>query len=342
LTGLDIVSPRVDIVALGEPLYEFSQVPGRNRHWLQGFGGDTSNCAIAAARQGAKVAYLTRLGQDEFGEQFLELWREEGLEVSGVGIDPEAHTAVYFVTHGAGGHVFSYLRAGSAASRMRPEHLSLDLIGSAKFFHTSGITQAISASACDTAFAAMHAARSAGVRVAYDANLRLRLWPAARARAVIKAALGMADLFLLSIDEAQVLCELTQPDSVLAWCHGNGARTVALKLGKDGVVGSDGKRHERIPGHHVDTVDATGAGDCFAGALMARMAAGDEFWTALRYANAAAALTTTGYGAVAPLPRPADVHRLLQPAQGGRIIPTASSPSALPDALPSPRPSDAG
>jgi 2-dehydro-3-deoxygluconokinase len=301
----------VDIVSLGEPMYEFSELPGGKRQWLQGFGGDTSNCAIAAARQGAKVAYSTRLGQDEFGAQFLKLWRNEGLDVSGVGIDPEAHTAVYFVTHGPDGHVFSYLRAGSAASRMRPEHLPLELVRGAKFFHTSGITQAISASACDSAFAAMDAARRAGVRVAYDANLRLRLWPAARARAVISAAIAMADLFLLSIDEAHVLCDLSQPDAVLDWCHRRGARLVALKLGKDGVVGSDGERRERIAGHRVDSVDATGAGDCFAGALMARMAAGEEFRDALRYANAAAALTTTGYGAVAPLPRPEDVRRLL-------------------------------
>ncbi|HEU5283055.1 MAG TPA: PfkB family carbohydrate kinase, partial [Burkholderiales bacterium] len=88
---------RVDIVSLGEPLYEFSALPGQERRWLQGFGGDTSNCAIAAGRQGAKVAYVTRLGQDAFGEQFLALWKQEGLDVSGVGIDPDAHTAVYFI-----------------------------------------------------------------------------------------------------------------------------------------------------------------------------------------------------------------------------------------------------
>jgi 2-dehydro-3-deoxygluconokinase len=301
----------VDIVSLGEPLYEFSALPGKDRHWLQGFGGDTSNCAIAAARQGAKVAYLTRLGQDGFGEQFLALWKHEGLDVSGVGIDPDVHTAVYFITHGPAGHVFSYLRAGSAASRMRPEHLPLGLIRSAKFLHTSGISQAISASACDAVFAAIEAASAAGARISYDPNLRLRLWPAARARAVITAALGMSDLFLLSIDEAQALCDLDQPDAVLDWCHRKGARLVALKLGKDGVIGSDGERRECLPGHRVQAVDATGAGDCFAGALMARMAAGDDFHAALRYANAAAALTTTGYGAVAPLPRPEDVRRLL-------------------------------
>jgi 2-dehydro-3-deoxygluconokinase len=126
---------------------------------------------------------MTRLGEDEFGRQFLDLWREEGLNTTGVGIDSDAHTGVYFIHYGAQGHVFSYLRAGSAASRMRPEHLPLELIRSARFFHTSAISQAISASACDTVFAAIDAARAAKVSVTYDSNLRLRLWPIARARA---------------------------------------------------------------------------------------------------------------------------------------------------------------
>lgn len=306
---------RMDIVSLGEPLYEFSQMPGESGRYLQGFGGDTMNCAIAAARHGARAGYITRLGDDEFGRQFLQLWRAEGLDISGVGIDPQAHTAVYFITHGADGHVFSYLRKGSAASRMRPADLPLELIRDAKFFHTSGISQAISDSACDTVFAAVDAARGAGVRIAYDSNLRLRLWPLARARAVIGATIALADYFLLSMEDAEALCGRKDADAILDWCHEAGAKVVALKLGAAGVVGSDSKRREKIAGHAVNCVDATGAGDCFAGALMARMAAGDDFWEGLRYANAAAALATTGFGAVAPLPRPDAVRRLLS---GGR------------------------
>jgi 2-dehydro-3-deoxygluconokinase len=302
---------RMDIVSLGEPLYEFSQVPGESGRYLQGFGGDTMNCVIAAARHGARAGYITRLGDDEFGRQFLQLWRAEGLDISGVGIDQQAHTAVYFITHGTDGHVFSYLRKGSAASRMRPADLPLELIRDAKFFHTSGISQAISDSACDTVFAAVDAARGAGVRITYDSNLRLRLWPLARARAVIGATIALADYFLLSMEDAEALCGRKDADAILDWCHGAGAKIVALKLGAAGVVGSDSKRREKIAGHAVNCVDATGAGDCFAGALMARMAAGDDFWEGLRYANAAAALATTGFGAVAPLPRPDAVRRLL-------------------------------
>jgi len=302
---------RMDIVSLGEPLYEFSQMPGESGRYLQGFGGDTMNCAIAAARHGARAGYITRLGDDEFGRQFLQLWRAEGLDISGVAIDPQAHTAVYFITHGADGHMFSYLRKGSAASRMRPADLPLELIRQAKFFHTSGITQAISDSACDTVFAAVEAARGAGVSIAYDSNLRLRLWPLARARAVIRATIALADYFLLSLEDAEALCGRKDVDAILDWCHEAGAKVIALKLGAAGVAGSDSKRREKIAGHAVNCVDATGAGDCFAGALLARMAAGDDFWEGLRYANAAAALATTGFGAVAPLPRPDAVRRLL-------------------------------
>lgn len=301
----------VDLVALGEPLYEFSQIPGEERRYLQGFGGDTMNAAIAAARQGARAAYVTRLGDDEFGRHFLALWRREGLDVSGVGLDREAHTGIYFITHGENGHVFSYLRAGSAASRMRPEDLPLELIGSAKFFHTSAISQAISASACDSVFAAIEAARARGVKVSFDANLRLRLWPLARARAVISATVPLSDYFLPSLEDAQTLSGLERPEAILDWCLKLGARHVALKLGADGVLASDRSRSERLPGHKVRAVDGTGAGDCFAGALLARLSAGEDFWGSLRYANAAAALATTGYGAVAPLPRPAAVRELL-------------------------------
>ena len=76
------------------------------------------------------------------------------------------------------------------------------------------------------------------------------------------------------------------------------------------VLGTaDGRTH--VPGRIVDAVDATGAGDCFAGALLARLAAGDAMLDAVKYANAAAALTTTGFGAVAPIPRPADVRAFM-------------------------------
>ena len=304
-----------DIVAVGEPLVEFNQAGAADPHaYQQGFGGDTSNMAIAAARLGARVAYVTRLGTDRFGRMFVDLWKHEGVATDGITYEAEAATGVYFVAHGANGHEFSYLRAGSAASRMRPEHLPLPMIRAARLLHASGISQAISATACDAVFAAFAAARDAGALVTYDPNVRLKLWPLPRARAIVQASMACCDWCLPSQDDANVLYEGASPDAVVDAIHRAGARGVVLKRGAEGCVVSDGTRRERIAAHRVASVDATGAGDCFDGAFAARLLAGDDPFAAAHYANMAAALATTGYGAVAPLPRAADVERFIAAA----------------------------
>jgi len=301
-----------DILAIGEVLVEFNQTgDGDGRTYLQGFGGDTSNALIAAVRQGAKGSYFTRLGDDEFGRMCLRLWSDEGVDAGDVVIDPHAPTGIYFVRHGKDGHTFSYLRAGSAASRMQPSDIPKRLIEQARFLHVSGISQAISASAVDTVFHAIRVARAAGVRVAYDPNLRLKLWPLDRARAIITATIALADYFLPSIDDVRQISGVDEPEAILDWCHRAGASTVVLKLGKDGSWVSTASGRTRIAAYAVDAVDATGAGDCFDGALLARLAAGDDPVTAAHYASAAAALTTTGFGAVAPLPTAEQVRKFM-------------------------------
>jgi 2-dehydro-3-deoxygluconokinase len=149
------------------------------------------------------------------------------------------------------------------------------------------------------------------VQVAFDSNLRLKLWPRETAAAAYAQALQRTDLFLPSLDDITALTGETDPEAVLAWGHASGARQVVLKLGAEGALASDGTRRQRIAPMRVKAVDATGAGDCFAGNLLARLAAGDDLFAAARYANAAAALAVQGFGAVAPLPRPEAVKALL-------------------------------
>ena len=122
----------------------------------------------------------------------------------------------------------------------------------------------------------------------------------------------MADYFFPSIEDAQALSGLRDEGAIIDWAHHLGARNVLLKLGERGVIVSDGTRRETIAGFKVNAMDATGAGDCFCGSVLARLAAGDTLMDAARYANAAAALSTTGFGAVAPLPTPAAVRELMQ------------------------------
>lgn len=290
------------IVAIGEPLYELNQPRGAD-HFIPGFGGDTSNAMIAAARSGADTGYFTAIGADRFGEALVGLWAREGVDASRVVVNGGAHTGLYFVTHGPNGHEFSYLRAGSAASRLTESDIPSDYVGAARILHVSGISQAISSSAADAVFAAIDIAKSGKRLVSYDTNLRLKLWPLTRARAVIHAAMREADIALPGLDDARLLTGLDAPDAIADFYLRLGAKIVALTLGPEGALVATEKRRETIASIKVEAVDATGAGDAFDGAFLAEyIRTGDPF-AAGRFAVIAAALSTRGYGAIAPMPR---------------------------------------
>ncbi len=303
----------MDILSIGEPLMEFSEIhdPTRGNIYLPGFGGDTSNFAVAASRQGAKVGYFTRLGQDAFGDRFMALWQQEGIDTRLVIRDPNAPTGVYFVTHDENGHQFTYYRKGSAASLLKPDEITESMILGTKLLHISGISQAISESSCDAVWRAVQIARSNGIMVSYDANLRLKLWPLARAKEVIDATAALSDFFLPSLEDAEQLTGLQDEDQIVDYYLQLGVRRIALKLGKRGVLVATPDERHRVEGFKVDSVDATGAGDTFDGAFVARMLDGASIAEAARYANAAAAISTTGYGAVAPIPYGGHVRSFL-------------------------------
>jgi 2-dehydro-3-deoxygluconokinase len=302
------MSTSPSIVSIGEPLIEFNRPKeGDGRTWLQGFGGDSQNVAIAAARQGASAGYLTSVGQDWMGDAFLDLWKSENVDASQVTRHPTAPTGVSFVTHGPSGHKFDYLRKGSAASLMTPAGIPAAYIAGARILHVSAIGQAISTDARAACDRAIEVARQAGVKVSYDTNLRLRLWDLETAREKIHATVARCDILLPSLDDSQQLTGLQAPDEIADFYLKLGAPMVALKMASEGALLARPGNKIRISPHKVAAVDATGAGDTFDGAFLARLLAGDDVAAAARYANVAAALSTQGYGAVTPIPRKDEV-----------------------------------
>ena len=302
-----------DIIALGEPMVELNRHKGAD-HYAVSCGGDVSNAMVAAARSGASTGMATAVGDDEFGRMLLAMWAREGVDAASVKMDAAAPTGIYFVSHTEAGHDFSYRRTGSAASLFGPEDLPRAAIRSAKVLHVSGISQAISTRAADAVFEAMAEARAAGVLLSYDTNIRVKLWPVARARAVIHEAMTNIDIALPGLDDARLLVGVEDPDAIADRYLSFGARIVALKLGSQGCLIATAEQRLRIPPHRVDPVDATGAGDTFDGAFLAEyLVTGDAFRAGL-YANTAAALATRGYGAVDPMPRRDDVLAALRPS----------------------------
>jgi 2-dehydro-3-deoxygluconokinase len=299
-----------DLICLGEAMGEFNAARSGNGGFLFGHGGDTSNCAVAAARQGLSVAYASAVGDDLAGRSLMEMWLEEGVSTGLVKVSG-APTGLYFVSHGPNGHEFSYRREGSAASLYGPGDLPREALAKARIVHASGISQAISGTACDAVFEAFSLARQAGAMTSYDTNLRLKLWPLPRARAIIMAACAMSDIVLPGHDDAALLTGRTDPDAICDVFLGLGPKVVALTLGAEGSLVATHDRRERIRSIRVEAIDATGAGDAYDGAFLAEFIRTGDAFAAGRYANVAAALSTEGYGAIAAIPRRAQVEARL-------------------------------
>lgn len=305
-----------EVISIGEPMVEFCAVsrgPLKSIEFFErGWGGDVSNVIVAVSRLGHQSGIMCRVGDDEFGECLLEMWRREGVDVSHVIVEKGSFTAVYFISiREDGGHDFTYYRVNSAASHFSPEDIDLDYISKASVLHVSGITQAISSSCREAAFKAIEVARKDGVSVSYDPNIRLKLWPLNLAKAVVSYTIGMVDFVLLTRDEAKLITGVDDAKDAASRILRMGPRIVALKLGEDGCLIASDDQVVKAPAYKVEIVDTTGAGDAFDAAFIVGVLEGMSLQRIAYFANVAAALKCRGRGAVKPLPYRWEVNEVL-------------------------------
>jgi 2-dehydro-3-deoxygluconokinase len=303
----------VDILALGEPLVEFLQQPGgagAGPLFRQGFGGDTSNALVAAARQGASVGYLSAVGDDPFGQGLRTLWDHEGVDHRHVHTHRDAPTGVYFMRPEQSGRNFWYARRGSAASLYGPDDLPEAAIASAKILHVTALSQAISPSMRAAVTRAAEIARANDTLVSYDTNLRLNLWSLEQAKTTIDAFMPLADIVLPSDDEAEMLTGISDPLALIQHYRSCGAKIVVLKRGAEGAILDDGSGLVSVSPEASDPVDSAGAGDSFAGAFLTYYLETGDAAIAAKRAALVAARTVSGYGAIAPVPHRSDIESL--------------------------------
>ena len=308
-----MTSANIDIVCMGEAMVEFTRMNRSKGEalYIRGLGGDTSNCAISAARQGVKVAYLSAVGDDQFGKIAIDTWLTEGIDVSQVFVDPNSPTGIYFIDPAPEGRNFTYYRAGSAASRMSSISSSQTILSRTAILHLSAITQAISIAPNEPSFEAIDIVKKNGGRISYDTNLRLNLWGLEEARRVINKTLTQADILLPSLDEAQILTGLDNKEDILNFYLQFEPEILALKCGSEGAIVIFEGRKEYIPALNVNAIDTSGAGDTFAGAFLAQIIQGESPFEAARFAVVASGISVQGYGAMAPIPNRKQVLRAM-------------------------------
>lgn len=304
----------LDVVTLGESMVLF--VP--QRHGLlrnastfdRSIAGAESNLAIGMARLGHRAGWMSRLGNDEFGESILSFLRAEGVDVSAVVRDDDAPTAVFFKERRrAGSSRVFYYRSGSAASRMSPADVREDYIRNARCLHLTGITPALSSGCAAVVRRAMEIARDAGVPVSFDPNVRLKLWSAEAARKSLLELLPLVDWLLAGHEEVELLTGESDPERGAAILAEHGPRTVVVKMGAAGALAISGDEAASCPAFPVDVVDTIGAGDAFDAGFLSGRLRGWSLGESVRLGTILGALATTVPDDVEGAPTWAEVQK---------------------------------
>jgi len=272
--------------------------------------GAESNLAIGAARLGRRTAWLSRVGDDEFGRLVTATIRAEGVAVYAP-VDPTAPTGLMVKERRTDTAIrVQYYRAGSAASRLSPSDVDESVVRGARVLHVTGITPALSASARDAVHAAVEVARSAGVAVSLDLNYRSALWDPATAGTELRDLVGDADIVFATAPEARLVVSGDDEAALAAALGKLGPRQVLLKRGPRGVLGFvDGTVHD-VPARPVTAVDSVGAGDAFAAAYLTEWIGGATPETCLATATVAGAFAVTVPGDWEGLPSRAELDLL--------------------------------
>ena len=234
-----------EVIAVGEPLVALLAVGPAPLADVEAFSrhvaGAEANMAVGLARLGHQALYIGRVGDDGFGRAIVRRLRGEGVDVSGMVVDPGRRTGLMVrERRGLGPSEVLYYRAGSAGSALRPA--DIDAVAAsfdgARWVHLTGITPALSDSAHEAVLRAIELARSSDVRVSFDINLRRRLWSDEEAAERIHPIAVGADLVFGDADELAVVAGvLPSPDGLDAAraLRDGGSGSVIVKRGAAGA-----------------------------------------------------------------------------------------------------------
>ncbi|MBL4812188.1 MAG: sugar kinase [Rhodobacteraceae bacterium] len=290
-------------LSIGECMLELSQADGGL--WQMGVAGDTLNTAWYARRLLGKdwdVAYFTRLGEGRFSDQILKFLESAGLNTSYIGTDPAREPGLYAISLDQGERSFSYWRGQSAARHLADDEAALTgAINSADIIYFSGITLAILADGRRAALlAALGAAKAAGKIVAFDPNIRPKLWQntAAACDWIMRAA-AVSTIILPSYDDEADAFGDADPAATLARYRAAGVAEIIVKNGGGAVVFTSPDGMGSLDDlARVTPVDTTGAGDSFNGGYLCARLGGATVQTALQAGHDLASHVVMAKGAL--------------------------------------------
>lgn len=309
------------------------------------FGGGEANVAVSLAHFGCESHYVTRLPANAIGDAAIRVLRGEGVRVDHVQRGGE-RLGIYFAETGASQRASTviYDRRHSGMSELEPGCVPwADVFDGAAWFHCTGITPALSATAAACTREALEAARRAGVRVSVDLNYRKKLWSEREAQQTMRPMMPLVDLVMANEEDLQAVLGIAVPhadvtggslsvegyrEATARVAEEFGAKRVAVTL-RESLSASDNvwsavlfdavtQAFHQSQRYTVHLVDRIGGGDSFAAGLIYGLVTGWDCPASLRFAVAAGALKQTIPGDFNRV-SVAEVERLVAGDASGRV-----------------------
>jgi len=270
--------------------------------FLTGPGGKGANQAVAAARLGADVAMVVKLGTDSFGDQAEANLIKEGIRSDFVLRTDETHTGAALIFVDAEGENMIVVAAG-ANELLTPEDVD------------RGRAAIVEADVLLVELEVPIETVQRAIRLAHEAGVKVLLNPAP-GQPLSAEMLCLVDVLTPNETETQIIAGVPvrnpqEAEVAARQLLAQGVGTAVITLGANGALIVTPTETQHVPGQQVEVVDTTGAGDAFNGALAVALAEGMELFEAVTFANAAAALQVTRFGTAPAMPYREEVEALL-------------------------------
>lgn len=278
-------------------------------HFERKVGGAELNFAIGCARLGLKSKWISRLGKDDFGKVIYNFARGEGVDVSAVEFIVGIPTSLNFkeIHEGGAGKTY-YYREPSPVTTISPEDITEELFEGIQAVHLTGVYLAINKQHLSVAKKVIEIAKRKGILIAFDPNIRLKLWSIDDARAAYESIFPDVDILLTGLDEIQMISGKESLKDLASYSEKFNIKDLVIKDGGNGSrLYRDGK-WIAVPGFAVNPVDTVGAGDGFDAGYIYGTLNRFNAEALLHFANGVGALVTTVSGDNEGLPYLEDVQ----------------------------------
>lgn len=261
---------------------------------------------------GHPCAIISAVGDDDFGHVNLDRLTADGVDITGIAVDPDGTTGSAFVRYRQdGSRAFVFNIRHSACGRIEITDAAAQLIDEAGHLHVMG-TSLYAPSVIDTVLCALHSIKKKGGTASFDPNLRPEILNSPGMREALQTVIAETDIFLPSGEELFLFSEAKTEDAAIKELLGKGIKAIVLKQGAAGATYHDAESTVRLASIPVEEVDPTGAGDCFGATFVTFWLEGARPEEALRYANAAGALAVTKTGPMEGASTRAELQAFLQ------------------------------